>query len=240
MRPVRSSAVRRNPLLDLDAHLHPQLGVEVRQRLVEQEHLRIADDGAAHRDALALAAGKLAGKPFQIGAQSEDFGGALHPRVDLRFRRAAQPQRKAHVRRDRHVRIERVVLEHHGDVALLGRQVVHHPVADADFAGGDVLQSRDHAQQGGLAAAGRADQDDELAIANGNVDAMNDGRRAKGLADIVDRDRRHTLSRWRAAPRCRLPSQVAFRAKHVAPTLMKSRANAITQTRLWARVMALT
>ena len=47
-------------LLDLGAHLHAQLRVEVRQRLVEQEHLRIADDRAAHRDALPLAAGELA------------------------------------------------------------------------------------------------------------------------------------------------------------------------------------
>ena len=47
-------------LLDLEAHLHAQLGVEVGQRLVEQEHRRLAHDGAAHRHALALAAGKLA------------------------------------------------------------------------------------------------------------------------------------------------------------------------------------
>ena len=47
-------------LLDLGAHGDAQLGVEVRQRLVEEEHLRIAHDRAAHRDALALAAGELA------------------------------------------------------------------------------------------------------------------------------------------------------------------------------------
>ena len=51
-----------------------------------------------------------------------------------RLRRAAQLEREAHVGGDRHVRIERVVLEHHGDVALLRRQVVDHAVADADFA----------------------------------------------------------------------------------------------------------
>ena len=33
--------------------------VEVGQRLVEQEHLRVAHDGAADGDALALAAGEL-------------------------------------------------------------------------------------------------------------------------------------------------------------------------------------
>jgi hypothetical protein len=46
--------------LDLGAHVDAQLGVEVRQRLVEQEDLGLADDGAAHGDALALAAGKRA------------------------------------------------------------------------------------------------------------------------------------------------------------------------------------
>ena len=44
---------------DLDAHLHAQLGVEVRQRLVEQERLGLAHDGPADGDALALPAGKL-------------------------------------------------------------------------------------------------------------------------------------------------------------------------------------
>ena len=48
-------------LLDFRAHLDAQLGVEVRQRLVEQENSRIAHQGAAHRHALALAAGELAG-----------------------------------------------------------------------------------------------------------------------------------------------------------------------------------
>ena len=40
-----------------DPHLHPQFGVEVRQRLVEQEHLRMPHDRPTERDALALAAG---------------------------------------------------------------------------------------------------------------------------------------------------------------------------------------
>jgi hypothetical protein len=40
--------------------LHAQLGVEVRQRLVEQEDLWVAHDGAAHGDALPLTARELA------------------------------------------------------------------------------------------------------------------------------------------------------------------------------------
>ena len=46
--------------LDLAAHLVAELGVEVGERLVEQEDPRVAHDGAADGDALALAAGELA------------------------------------------------------------------------------------------------------------------------------------------------------------------------------------
>jgi hypothetical protein len=66
------------------------------------------------------------------------------------------------------VRIERVVLEHHGDVAVGRIDKVDHAVADADLAPRDRFQTRDHAQQGGLAAARWPDKHDEFAV--GDVD----------------------------------------------------------------------
>ena len=76
------------------------------------------------------------------------------------------------------MRIERVGLEHHGDVAVLRRDVVDQPLADADLAAGDLLQPGDHAQQGRLAAAGRADQHDELAVGDLEIDAVQDAAAA--------------------------------------------------------------
>ncbi len=64
-------------LLDLEAHLHAQLRVEVRQRLVEQEHRRLAHDRAAHRDALALAARELPRLARKQRLELEDVGGAV-------------------------------------------------------------------------------------------------------------------------------------------------------------------
>ena len=64
------------------------------------------------------------------------------------------------------MRVERVVLEHHRDVALGGLEVVDDAAADRDLAAGDLFQPGDHAQQRGLAAAGGADDDDELAVAD--------------------------------------------------------------------------
>ncbi|MNW17363.1 hypothetical protein D3C71_2165330 [compost metagenome] len=46
-------------LLDLCADLGAKLGVQVRQRLVEQEDVGLAHDRAPHCYALALAAGEL-------------------------------------------------------------------------------------------------------------------------------------------------------------------------------------
>ena len=47
--------------LDLGAHLDAQLGVEVGERLVEQQQPRLQHQRAGDRDALLLAAGELRG-----------------------------------------------------------------------------------------------------------------------------------------------------------------------------------
>ena len=41
-------------LLDFCAHLYAELGIQIGKRLIEQEHFRVAHNGAAHRHALAL------------------------------------------------------------------------------------------------------------------------------------------------------------------------------------------
>ncbi len=70
-------------LLQLDPGLHPQHRVQVGEGLVEQEHPRLADDGAAEGDALALAARELAGFPFEQGVELEDSARLFDARLDL-------------------------------------------------------------------------------------------------------------------------------------------------------------
>src|SRR5207237_7451873 len=45
--------------LQLDLHLLAELQIECSQGLVEQQHLRVVDEGPCERDPLALAAGEL-------------------------------------------------------------------------------------------------------------------------------------------------------------------------------------
>jgi hypothetical protein len=61
-------AEARVKVLQFGAQLGAQFGVEVRQRLVEEEHGRLAHDGAAHGDALALPARERAGLAVEIGS----------------------------------------------------------------------------------------------------------------------------------------------------------------------------
>ena len=60
-----------------------QLRIEVRQRLVEQEDLGIADDRAADGDALALAARESLRLAVEIVGEPQHLGGAADALVDL-------------------------------------------------------------------------------------------------------------------------------------------------------------
>ncbi len=112
---------------NVGAGLHAQFGVEVGERLVEEKHLRLADDGAAEGHALALAAGELARLALEHVGQAEHFGRFLHAPVDFGPGNAAQLEAEGHVVVHGHVRVEGVGLEHHRDIAVFRGDVVHHP-----------------------------------------------------------------------------------------------------------------
>jgi hypothetical protein len=176
------------------AHVDPQPGVEVAERLVEQEEQGIAHQGAAHRDPLALAAGELRRLALEQAVDLQQCGDPRHRLVLLRLGHAAAFHAEGDVAADRHRRIERVGLEHHGDVAVLGRYGVDHPVADLDSAAVWLLQPGDHVQQRGLAAARRAQQHGELAVLDREVDALQHLGVAEALVQTPDAERRHAVS----------------------------------------------
>ncbi|KKO63297.1 hypothetical protein VM94_03048 [Janthinobacterium sp. KBS0711] len=161
-------------LLDFRAHFRAQQGVQVRQRFIEQEQLGLAHDGAAHGHALALAAGQGARLAVEQVVDFQDGGGGAHALFDFRLGELAQLQAKAQVVEHGLVRIQRIVLEDHGDVALARRQVVDDLPLDGDGAARDGLEPRNHAHQGGFSTTRRAHEDDEFALLDFQVDAMND------------------------------------------------------------------
>ena len=140
-------------LLQRGAHRHAQLRVEVRERLVHQERRRLADDRAAHGDALHLPAGERARPAVEQPVEAEQLRGLLDAALDLRLLQLAHPQRVAEVLAHGHVRVERVVLEHHREVALRGLLLRHVAAVDQDAARRDALEPADRAEQRRLPAA---------------------------------------------------------------------------------------
>ena len=115
----------------------------------------------------------------------EDARRLVHLAADVLLTHLLHPEREGDVLEDGHVRVERVALEHHGDAALHRRQVVHPLSVDDDVARGRVLEPGDHAQERRLAAAGRADEDDELALAHVERDALHHVEVAEALDDVA-------------------------------------------------------
>ena len=159
----RGGGARAEDPLHLVAHLGPEIGVQVRERLVEEHDRGGGGEGAREGHALLLAAGELvrvasgeASEPDQV----DDLGDPIA---------AGGPgQAEAHVVAHGQVREQGVVLEHDADAALLGRHRVarpgHEAAAQRDGARVRGLEARDEAQRGGLAAARGAEQGQDLAL----------------------------------------------------------------------------
>jgi len=178
---------------ELGPHLRPQLGVEVRERLVEEEHLRLAHDGPPQRRPLALAARQLRRASLQQLAEPEAVGRLGDAPQDLAPGHAPHLERERDVLAHREVRIQRVVLEHHGDVAGGGGVVGDHAIADEDLPGRRLLESGDAPQCRRLAASRRAEHHQELPIGDRERDVAERGVAGgiEGLGQLAEGDRRH-------------------------------------------------
>ena len=126
-------------LNELGTHLVAKLGVQVGQRLVHQEDLGITHDGAADSDTLTLAARKRPGLTVEILGNAQNLGSRANLTVDLVLGDLLELKRKRHVLVHRHIGVQSIALEHHGDVAVLGCHVVDALAVDEYVARGDVL-----------------------------------------------------------------------------------------------------
>ena len=184
-------------LLELVAGQGAELGVEVRQRLVEEEDVRVADHRPGQGHPLPLTSGEGAGLPLQEPLDAEHLRRPLDLAGDALPRRALGLQGEGDVLRHREMGVERVALEDHGDLPRPRRQGVHHPAADEDVAAGLLLQAGDHPEQGGLPAARGPEEDQEFALLDGEVHSIHGGVTDELLAQRLRLDGGHRGSRCR-------------------------------------------
>ena len=157
-------------LLQLDLHVLAQLLVERAQRFVHQHQLRLEHQCAGQGHALLLATRQLRRVAARHALQPHHGQRPLHPLGLLGFGYTAHRQRVGHVVAHRHVRKQRVVLEHHAEIALVRRGAGDGLAVEQDLAGGGRLEAGQHHQRGGLARARGAQQRQELAAADVQVE----------------------------------------------------------------------
>ena len=208
------AVVREPPLqgAQLLAELLAQLGVEIGERLVEKEHLRLDDERAGERHALLLAAGELA----RVAA-------AERGEVDERQRRRdAAPDRRARARPP-HAQPEADIARRPSYAGRghrtgrpgrrsaapgRGRRRGLSPMWISPLSG-SVMPAIMRISRG-LAAARRAEQGDELALGDVEVETIDRDRLAERLAETVEADAGHARSRdgnWEAVEKRPPPSK---------------------------------
>ena len=123
------------------------------QRLIHQHQVGIEDQCSRHGDPLGLAAGQLGRAAVTELAELDHFQRTIDAAFALGLVHLAHLQREREVFRHRHVRKQRIILEHHADAALVGRDAVDRLVLEEYFPVGCGLESREHHEAGGLAGA---------------------------------------------------------------------------------------
>ena len=168
--------------------LHQPAGlvVERAEGFVQQQDVRIVGERSGNRHALLHATRQLFGKVLaelrQPGLAEVEVDDLLLPRGGHTFAAQAEGDVVGH----RQPREQGVGLEHHAPVRPRPHHLAprhHHP------ARGRIVQPRDDAQKGGLAAAGGAEDRHEVVALDGEVDRREgDGGLTAALARKGPRD----------------------------------------------------
>ena len=124
-----------------------------------------------------------------------------------------EPERDVVV--DRHVREERVALEHGVDVPLVRRQPDDVAVAEEDPPGRRLLEAADHPQGRRLPASRRTEQREEGAARDLERDAVDGEHLAEPLDDVLEPDVR--APSWSRSPGC-LVVRRPRRRRHPRPS----------------------
>src|SRR5581483_3868239 len=140
------------------------LRVECRQRLVEEQHARLDRERAGERDALLHAAGELMRVAVAGVREADELEQVVDALAPVELVPAANPEPELDVLPRGHVREQRVRLEDHPHVALVGGDAGDVLAVDEDAAAVRTVEACDEAQRGRLAAARRAEEREELAL----------------------------------------------------------------------------
>ena len=154
------------------AGVAPEVAIQCGQRFVEQQQRRPRREAACQRDALLLAAGQLCRLAGGKSAKADQFQHVRHARIDLGPLQAMHAQAEADICGNRHMREQRVRLEHGVHWPSVRRQCADVTSVQHDATGVGLHEPADRAQQCRLAGAGAAEQHEQFAWCDAQVEAI--------------------------------------------------------------------
>ncbi len=161
-----------------------ELEVQRAERLVEQQHLGVVDEGAGDGDALLLAAGETGHGTMLKALERYESEHLHHLGLDLLLGDLFLPQGEGHVFKDVQVGEQGVLLKDGVHTPLVGGHVVDLLPQEEDVALVRRLKAADEPQQGRLAAAGGAEQGDKLVVVDVQVDAFQHRLTVERFGDV--------------------------------------------------------
>ena len=139
---------------DFLSHLMTQFRIQVGQGFVHQQHLRSTDKGSTERNTLTLPAAELLRFFVKVVLEFKHAGGffdtSLHFSLGKPFFSFDHTKSEGEVVANRHVRVERIGLEHHAQASSTRREMVHRYVIDADGTVRDFFQTCQHPKRRGF------------------------------------------------------------------------------------------
>ena len=171
-------------------------GVDPGGGLIEQEHVGLVQNGDGQGQPLLEPQGKLLRGGFEIGAEAEPIDEFVDPGAGTVAGKVEDTGVELEVLTDRELAVEGEGLRHVADALARGQVVgVHGITEELGLALGGGEEPGQHLHRGRLSAAVGAEETEDLAAADGEVDAVHGGEGAKPLGEVGGLD-------------CRLPPGV--------------------------------
>src|SRR6516162_6494918 len=106
----------------------------------------MSHDRTSEGNTLALSTGEGLRFAFQHLVEAKRSCGSVDCLLDIIFLLFRELQPERHVVENRHVWVQRIVLEYHGDATVFRFEIVYHSLANRDGSTGDFLEPCDHAE----------------------------------------------------------------------------------------------
>ena len=173
-------------LLQVFEKLRFLVRIEIARGLVEDEDRRVVNEGLREPDSLPVAVREVADLFSQYLGQAADLDDALRALLEGVLVELSQVAREAEVLEHAHLEVERRALRQVAEALTDLQRLVEDVVAvDARRAPGRGDEAREDAHRGRLAGAVGAQEADDFATTNLEVDLVDRTERAEALAQLV-------------------------------------------------------